>query len=82
MNDEFERVTDSMRDRAMRLRDGVLQAPGDRRRLKSLRLWLRQDDRHRLALRELRQLMEIVPDDPVGLLNRMVSRLPPLPALH
>lgn len=82
MNDEFSAVTDHMRSIAMRLYNRVLQAPGERGALKVLAAWIRQDGQHRLALKELQQFLEIIPDDPAGLLNRMVGRLAPIPTLH
>lgn len=82
MTDEFSDVTDGMRAAAMRLYDKVLQAPGQREPLKALAAWIRVDYRHRQAIEELKQFLGMVSDDPVSLLNRMVSRIDPVPTLH
>lgn len=82
MTDEFSNVTDSMRAVAMRLYDRVLQDRGQWGPLKALATWMRLDYRHRLAIEELEQFLGMVSDDPVVLLNRMVSRLAPAPTLH
>lgn len=82
MEDELDCVTDSMRGVAMRLYDQVLQAPGQRQPLKLLAAWLRQDPNNRLALKELRQLLELVQDDPIDILHRMVASYSPKTTLH